>query len=73
VLKALAMIEQNTFSFVGLIITTVSLWGVLRPFGLANGPWEVFLDGYWESAGYGLHFGCNRFFRDFDCRYFAWI
>ena len=55
VLKAYAYELSNQLSvFIGLIITNCIIMGRFEAFALGNGPWESFLDGIGNAAGYGL-------------------
>ncbi|MCD8194598.1 MAG: NADH:ubiquinone reductase (Na(+)-transporting) subunit D [Tannerellaceae bacterium] len=55
VLKAFAYdVSKQLSVFVGLIITNCILMGRLEAFALGNGPWESFLDGVGNGAGYAL-------------------
>ena len=55
VLKAYAYdVSKELSVFVGLIITNCIVMGRLEAFALANGPWESFLDGVGNGAGYAL-------------------
>lgn len=47
-------VNKQLSVFVGLIITNCILMGRLEAFALANGPWESFLDGIGNGAGYGI-------------------
>lgn len=40
--------------YVGLIITNCIVMGRAEAFAMSNGPWDSFLDGLSNSAGYGL-------------------
>ena len=65
VLKAFAYELSKTLSvFVGLIITNCIIMGRFEAFALANGPWQSFLDGIGNSAGYGLILIIIGFFRE---------
>ncbi len=65
VLKAYAYELSKTLSvFVGLIITNCIIMGRFEAFALANGPWQSFLDGIGNAAGYGLILIIVGFFRE---------
>ncbi len=54
-LKAYAFdVSKQLSVFVGLIITNCIIMGRLEAFALSNGPWESFLDGIGNGAGYGM-------------------
>ncbi|MDY6122223.1 MAG: NADH:ubiquinone reductase (Na(+)-transporting) subunit D [Porphyromonas sp.] len=64
-LKAYAYdVSKQLSVFVGLIITNCILMGRLEAFALGNGPWESFLDGIGNGAGYGLVLIVIGFFRE---------
>lgn len=66
VLKAFAFeVSKQLSVFVGLIITNCIIMGRLEAFALANKPWESFLDGVGNAAGYGLILIVVGFFREF--------
>jgi len=66
VLKAFAFeVSKQLSVFVGLIITNCIIMGRLEAFALANKPWESFLDGIGNAAGYGLILIIVGFFREF--------
>lgn len=66
VLKAFAFeVSKQLSVFVGLIITNCIIMGRLEAFALANKPWESFLDGIGNAAGYGLILVIVGFFREF--------
>ena len=66
VLKAFAFeVSKQLSVFVGLIITNCIIMGRLEAFALANKPWESFLDGLGNAAGYGLILIIVGFFREF--------
>lgn len=66
VLKAFAFeVSKQLSVFVGLIITNCIIMGRLEAFALANKPWESFLDGIGNAAGYGLILIVVGFFREF--------
>ncbi len=65
VLKAFAYELSKTLSvFVGLIITNCIIMGRFEAFALANGPWQSFLDGIGNAAGYGIILIIVAFFRE---------
>jgi len=65
VLKAFSYELSKTLSvFVGLIITNCIIMGRFEAFALANGPWQSFLDGIGNAAGYGLILIIVGFFRE---------
>ncbi len=47
-------VSKQLSVFVGLIITNCIIMGRLEAFALANKPWQSFLDGIGNAAGYGL-------------------
>jgi len=47
-------VSKQLSVFVGLIITNCIVMGRLEAFAMANKPWESFLDGIGNGAGYGL-------------------
>lgn len=54
VLKAFVYdVSKQLSVFVGLIITNCILMGRLEAFALGNKPWQSFLDGIGNGAGYG--------------------
>ncbi|MFC4666890.1 NADH:ubiquinone reductase (Na(+)-transporting) subunit D [Falsiporphyromonas endometrii] len=57
-------VNKQLSVFVGLIITNCILMGRLEAFALGNGPWESFLDGIGNGAGYGLILIIIGFFRE---------
>jgi Na+-transporting NADH:ubiquinone oxidoreductase subunit D len=66
VLKAFAFeVSKQLSVFVGLIITNCIIMGRLEGFAMANKPWESFLDGLGNAAGYGLILIVVGFFREF--------
>ena len=66
VLKAFAFeVSKQLSVFVGLIITNCIIMGRLEAFAMANKPWESFLDGIGNAAGYGLILIIVAFFREF--------
>jgi len=65
VLQAYAYDLSKTLSvYVGLIITNCIIMGRFEAFALANGPWESFLDGIGNAAGYGIILIIVGFFRE---------
>ncbi|MBN1158556.1 MAG: NADH:ubiquinone reductase (Na(+)-transporting) subunit D [Bacteroidales bacterium] len=55
ILKAfLYDVSKKLSVFVGLIITNCILMGRLEAFAMNNRPWESFLDGIGNGAGYGI-------------------
>ncbi|MDX1285972.1 MAG: Rnf-Nqr domain containing protein, partial [Draconibacterium sp.] len=54
ILKAFVYdVSKQLSVFVGLIITNCIIMGRLEAFALGNRPWQSFLDGVGNSAGYG--------------------
>ena len=47
-------VSKQLSVYVGLIITNCILMGRLEAFALGNKPWESFLDGVGNGAGYGI-------------------
>jgi Na+-transporting NADH:ubiquinone oxidoreductase subunit D len=47
-------VSKQLSVFVGLIITNCILMGRLEAFALGNRPWQSFLDGIGNGAGYGI-------------------
>ncbi len=47
-------VSKKLSVFVGLIITNCIIMGRLEAFAMANKPWESFLDGIGNGAGYGI-------------------
>jgi len=47
-------VSKKLSVFVGLIITNCIIMGRLEAFAMGNKPWESFLDGIGNGAGYGL-------------------
>jgi Na+-transporting NADH:ubiquinone oxidoreductase subunit D len=47
-------VSKKLSVFVGLIITNCIIMGRLEAFAMSNKPWESFLDGIGNGAGYGL-------------------
>ena len=65
VLKAFLFdISKQLSVFVGLIITNCIIMGRLEAFAMANKPWESFLDGLGNAAGYGVILLIVAFFRE---------
>ena len=65
VLKAFVYdVSKELSVFVGLIITNCIIMGRLEAFGMANGPWDSFLDGIGNSFGYGWILIVVAFFRE---------
>jgi Na+-transporting NADH:ubiquinone oxidoreductase subunit D len=65
VLKAYVFdVSRQLSVFVGLIITNCIIMGRLEAFALGNGPWQSFLDGVGNSAGYGVILIVVGFFRE---------
>src|SRR5699024_1721800 len=65
VLKAYAYeLSKELSVFVGLIITNCIIMGRFEAFALGNGPWESFLDGIGNAAGYGIILIIVGFFRE---------
>jgi len=65
VLKAFVYdVSKELSVFVGLIITNCIIMGRLEAFGMANGPWESFLDGMGNSFGYAWILIVVAFFRE---------
>lgn len=55
VLKAFVYdVSKQLSVFVGLIITNCIIMGRLEAFALGNRPWQSFLDGLGNAAGYGV-------------------
>jgi Na+-transporting NADH:ubiquinone oxidoreductase subunit D len=50
--------------FIGLIITNCIIMGRLEAFAMANKPWQSFLDGLGNGAGYGIILIIVAFFRE---------
>lgn len=64
-LKAFAFdVSKQLSVFVGLIITNCIIMGRLEAFAMANKPWESFLDGLGNAAGYGWILIVVGFFRE---------
>ena len=65
VLKAFVYdVSKELSVFVGLIITNCIIMGRLEAFGMANKPWESFLDGIGNSFGYAWILIVVAFFRE---------
>ena len=65
VLKAFVFdVSRQLSVFVGLIITNCIIMGRLEAFALGNRPWQAFLDGIGNSAGYGVILIIVGFFRE---------
>ena len=65
-LRAFAFeISKQLSVFVGLIITNCIIMGRLEAFAMVNKPWESFLDGLGNAAGYGWILIAVAFFREF--------
>ena len=65
VLKAyLPDVAEKLSVFVGLIITNCIIMGRLEAFGMANDPWDSFLDGLGNSFGYAWILIAVAFFRE---------
>ena len=65
VLKAFVYdVSKELSVFVGLIITNCIIMGRLEAFGMANRPWESFLDGIGSSFGYAWILIVVAFFRE---------
>ncbi len=57
-------VSKQLSVFVGLIITNCILMGRLEAFALGNRPWQSFLDGIGNGAGYGAILIIVGFFRE---------
>jgi len=57
-------VSKQLSVFVGLIITNCIIMGRLEAFALGNKPWQSFLDGIGNSAGYGVILIIVAFFRE---------
>ena len=57
-------VSKELSVFVGLIITNCIIMGRLEAFGMANGPWNSFLDGLGNAFGYGWILIVVAFFRE---------
>ncbi len=65
ILKAFAFdVSKQLSVFVGLIITNCIIMGRLEAFALGNKPWQSFLDGVGNGAGYGAILIIVSFFRE---------
>ena len=65
ILKAYVFdVSRQLSVFVGLIITNCIIMGRLEAFALGNRPWQSFLDGIGNSAGYGVILIIVGFFRE---------
>ena len=65
VLKAFVYdVSKQLSVFVGLIITNCIIMGRLEAFALGNKPWQSFLDGLGNAAGYGVILIIVGFFRE---------
>ena len=65
ILKAFVYdVSKQLSVFVGLIITNCILMGRLEAFALGNKPWQSFLDGLGNGAGYAWILIVVGFFRD---------
>jgi len=65
ILKAYAFdVSKQLSVFVGLIITNCIIMGRLEAFAMANKPWQAFLDGLGNGAGYGIILIIVSFFRE---------
>ena len=65
VLKAFAYdLSKQLSVFIGLIITNCIIMGRFEAFALARGPWESFLDGIGNAAGYAIILIIVGFFRE---------
>ncbi len=65
VLKAFVYdVSKQLSVFVGLIITNCILMGRLEAFALGNRPWQSFLDGIGNGAGYAAILVIVAFFRE---------
>ncbi len=57
-------VSKQLSVFVGLIITNCIIMGRLEAFALGNRPWQSFLDGVGNAAGYGVILIIVGFFRE---------
>jgi Na+-transporting NADH:ubiquinone oxidoreductase subunit D len=57
-------VSKQLSVFVGLIITNCIIMGRLEAFAMANRPWQSFLDGIGNGAGYGIILIIVAFFRE---------
>lgn len=65
ILKAFVYdVSKQLSVFVGLIITNCIIMGRLEAFALGNKPWQSFLDGIGNAAGYGVILIIVGFFRE---------
>lgn len=65
VLKAFAFeLSKQLSVFIGLIITNCIIMGRFEAFALANGPFDSFLDGIGNAAGYAVILIIVGFFRE---------
>ena len=65
VLKAFVYdVSKQLSVYVGLIITNCIVMGRVEAFALQNKPWNSFLDGIGNGAGYGLILVIVAFFRE---------
>jgi len=65
ILKAFVYdVSKQLSVFVGLIITNCIIMGRLEAFALGNRPWQSFLDGVGNAAGYGIILVIVGFFRE---------
>ncbi len=65
VLKAYVYdVSKQLSVYVGLIITNCIVMGRVEAFALQNKPWDSFLDGIGNGAGYGLILVIVAFFRE---------
>ena len=65
ILKAYVFdVSKQLSVFVGLIITNCIIMGRLEAFALGNRPWQSFLDGIGNAAGYGFILIIVGFFRE---------
>jgi Na+-transporting NADH:ubiquinone oxidoreductase subunit D len=65
ILKAYVFdVSRQLSVFVGLIITNCIIMGRLEAFALGNRPWQSFLDGIGNAAGYGVILVIVGFFRE---------
>ncbi len=57
-------VSKQLSVFVGLIITNCIVMGRLEAFAMQNKPWQSFIDGLGNGAGYGLILIVVSFFRE---------
>lgn len=57
-------ISRQLSIFVGLIITNCIVMGRLEAFAMTNKPWQSFVDGIGNGAGYGIILLIVAFFRE---------